>query len=183
MWTTLQYIKEHSRVCCDGEDGVLELYGASAEKTILKLLNRTYDDIVGTFGTAEQPIPEPIRQATLMLVDVSYEHRSPVDAMNLSIVPYSFDLLLKPYMRLAGSFADDQYNGILATLSEQKQLLAFYQPDNADDLNRRIDDTYARFSKFTNPSPIILKAMKEQADALASEVQALVNPSTENTEQ
>lgn len=174
MWTTLQYIKEHSRVCCDGEDGVLELYGASAEKTILKLLNRTYDDIVGTFGTAEQPIPEPIRQATLMLVDVSYEHRSPVDAMNLSIVPYSFDLLLKPYMRLAGSFADDQYNGILATLAEQKQLLAFYQPDNADDLNRRIDDTYARFAKFSNPSPIILETMRSEADALAGEVQELL---------
>lgn len=183
IWTTIQYIKEHSRICCDGEDGVLELYGAAAEKTIMKLLDRDYDDIVGTFGTADQPIPEPIRQATLMLVDMSYQHRSPADTMNLSFVPYSFDLLLKPYMRLSGSFASDQYNGILATLIEQKQLLEFYQPDNADDLNRRINETYARFAQFSNPSPIILKAMKEQADALASEVQALVNPSTENTEQ
>lgn len=174
MWTTIQYIKEHSRVCCDGEDGVLELYGASAEKTILKLLNRTYDDLVGTFGTTEQPIPEPIREATLMLVDVSYEHRSPIDAMNISIVPYSFDLRIKPYMRLSGSFANDQYNGILATLTEQKQLLAFYQPDNADDLNRRIDETYARFAKFTNPSPTILKTMRDETDALAGEVQELL---------
>lgn len=183
IWTTIQYIKEHSRICCDGEDGVLELYGSAAEKTIMKLLDRDYDDIVGTFGTADQPVPEPIRQATLMLVDMSYQHRSPADTMNLSIVPYSFDLLLKPYMRLAGTFSNDQRNAILTQLAEQTTLLVFFKPDGADDVSNRISEAYARFAQFSNPSPIILKAMKEQADALAAEVQALVNPSTENTEQ
>lgn len=183
IWTTLQYIKEHSRICCDGEDGVLELYGAAAEKTIMKLLDRDYEDIVGTFGTADQPVPEPIRQATLMLVDMSYQHRSPADTMNLSIVPYSFDLLLKPYMRLAGTFSNDQRNAILAQLAEQTTLLVFFKPDGADDVSKRIGEAYARFAQFSNPSPIILKAMKEQTDALSAEVQALVNPSTENAEQ
>lgn len=182
IWTTIQYLKEHSRICCDGEDGVLELYGASAEKVIMQLLNRDYDDIVGTFGTADQPVPEPLREATLMLVDVSYQHRSPAETMSFSLVPYAFDLKIKPYMRLSGTFSNDQRNAILKTLSEQIQMLAFFKPDNADDLSNRIGEAYTRFTSFSNPSPIILKAMKEQADALAAEVQALVNPSTQNTE-
>ena len=183
IWTTLAYIKQHSRICCDGEDGVLELYGASAEKTVMNYLERDYDDIVGTFGTDEQPVPEPIRQATLMLVDVSYMQRSPVTVQNLYLVGYSFDALLKPYMRLSGTYANDQRNAILTQLAEQTTLLVFFKPDGADDVSNRISEAYARFAQFSNPSPIILKAMKEQADALAAEVQALVNPSTENTEQ
>jgi hypothetical protein len=35
-----------------------------------------------------------------MLVDVSYQYRSPVSAQNMSIVPYTFDLLVKPYVKL-----------------------------------------------------------------------------------
>jgi len=183
IWTTIQYIKEHSRICCDGEDGVLELYGAAAEKTIMKLLDRDYDDIVGTFGTADQPIPEPIRQATLMLVDMSYQHRSPADVQNLSIVPYGFDVLLKPYMRLAGTYSNDRRNNILKQLVEQTQLLAFYLPDGAEALSKRIGETYTRFALFSNPAPVILDAMQSEATALAAEVDALVNPSTGNAEQ
>jgi hypothetical protein len=46
-------------------------------------------------------IPAPLIHASLMLVDVSYQHRSPVSPQNMSIVPYTFDILVKPYMRLA----------------------------------------------------------------------------------
>lgn len=182
IWMTLAYIKQHSRLCCDGEDGVLELYGASAEKTVMNYLDRDYDDIVGTFGTTEQPVPEPIRQATLMLVDVSYMQRSPVTVQNLYLVGYSFDALLKPYMRLSGTYANDQRNAILSKLVEQAQLLSFYEPDNAEEITVRITDTYKRFASFSNPSAAILNTMKQETDAIVAEVDALVNPTNENTE-
>jgi hypothetical protein len=35
-----------------------------------------------------------------MLVAQSYQHREPSSPQNISSVPYAFDLLLKPYMRL-----------------------------------------------------------------------------------
>lgn len=182
IWMTIGYIKQHSRICCDGEDGVLELYGASAEKTVMNYLNRDYDDIVGTFGTPEQPVPEPIREATLMLVDVSYTYRSPVTLQNLYLVQYGFDARLKPYMRLTGSYANDQRNAVLSKLAEQAQLLRFYEPEDAEVITARVTDTYKRFASFNNPSDAILLAMKQEADAIAEEVSALVHPTNENTE-
>jgi hypothetical protein len=39
-------------------------------------------------------------QAGLMLVAQSYQHREPASPQNLYAVPYAFDLLLKPYIKL-----------------------------------------------------------------------------------
>lgn len=102
-WLTLDYIKQHSRIDYDCEDALLELYGAAAEDTVLNYLNRTFQDMLEAYGD----VPMAIRQATLMLVDVSYQHRSPVTPTNVSLVPYTFDILVKPYMRLAGSTGGD----------------------------------------------------------------------------
>jgi hypothetical protein len=56
-------------------------------------------------------IPAPLIHASLMLVDVSYHHRSPVSTQNMSIVPYTFDILTKPYMRLStGNVNENEYN-------------------------------------------------------------------------
>lgn len=96
-WLTLDYIKQHSRICHDAEDDLLELYATSAEETILNLCNRTEEDILQTYGE----IPAALKHATLLLVDVSYQQRASVTALNLYTVPYSFDLLVKPYMILA----------------------------------------------------------------------------------
>jgi hypothetical protein len=45
-----------------------------------------------------------------MLCDVSYQYRSPISINNLSIVPYTFDLLVKPYMRLTDAKKNDDDN-------------------------------------------------------------------------
>lgn len=100
-WLTIDYIKQHSRIDFSDEDSVLDLYGSAAEETVLNYLNRTYQELLEQYGE----VPAPIRQATLLLVDHSYTQRSPASAQNMSIVPYSFDILVKPYMRLASSAA------------------------------------------------------------------------------
>lgn len=101
-WLTIDYIKQHSRIEYDCEDSLLELYGNSAEDTILNYLNRSYQDVLEEYGM----VPEPLLQASLMLVDVSYTQRSPVSTQSMAIVPYTFDVLTKPYMRLASSVCD-----------------------------------------------------------------------------
>lgn len=95
-WTTLDQIRKHSRMdfCCD--DSLLEEYVEAAEDTILEMLRRSETDLIDTYGK----VPAAIRQATQMLVESSYQHRSPSTSQNLSVVPYSIDLLLKPYMIL-----------------------------------------------------------------------------------
>lgn len=96
-WLTIDYIKQHSRIDFDCEDTLLELYGESAEETVLNICGRSYEDLIEVYGH----VPTPLYYASLMLVDHSYEHRSPVSAQNLSIIPYGFDMMVKPYMRLS----------------------------------------------------------------------------------
>ena len=98
----IDYIKQHSRIDFDCEDAELELYGESAEETVARYLNRgkTVDDCVSSLEEEYGKIPAAIRHATLMLVDVSYNHRSPISPTNMSMIPYTFDLIIKPYMKL-----------------------------------------------------------------------------------
>jgi hypothetical protein len=98
-WLDLSTIKAQLRIEPDfhDEDKLLEMYGESAEEVMINYLGRSYDDIIEVYGRW----PAPLKHASLMLVDLSYQNRSPVSSQNMSIVPYSFDLLVKPYMRLA----------------------------------------------------------------------------------
>jgi len=98
---TLEKIKAQLRIEPNfhDEDTILEVYGESAETTLLNYLNRPYADIIGSYGD----VPLPLVQASLMLVDTSYQHRSPISVTNISQVPYTFDLLVKPYMRLVST--------------------------------------------------------------------------------
>lgn len=98
-YLTFEQIKAQLRL--DDEQAELEhdllcMYGESAEETVLNTLNRTIEDIVEQHGR----IPTPIKHATLMLVDNAYKERSPISPQNMSSVPYAFDMMLKPYMRL-----------------------------------------------------------------------------------
>ena len=100
-WLTLQKIKAQCRIddINTEEDELLEMYGESAEEAVLNALGRSYEDLFEVYGR----VPMPVVHASLMLVDLSYQYRSPIGSQNMYQVPYTFDLLLKPYMRLAGS--------------------------------------------------------------------------------
>ena len=88
------------------EHDLLEMYGEAAEDTVLNLCNRTITNIYEQYGC----VPKALVQAGLMLVAQSYQHREPASPQNLSAVPYTFDLLLKPYMRLTTSSATNNNN-------------------------------------------------------------------------
>ena len=97
-WLTREQIKAQCRIEQDftAEDELLEMYGESAENTVLNLLNRTITDVYEQYGC----IPRPLVRAALMLVDNAYKERSSISPQNMSVVPYTFDLMLKPYMKL-----------------------------------------------------------------------------------
>ena len=95
-YLSLELIKSHSRIEYDCEDALLELYGEAAEETVLNITGRSYDDFLSEYGE----VPKAVVQASLMLVDVSYSQRSPVGVQQMHAVPYTFDLLIKPYMKL-----------------------------------------------------------------------------------
>ena len=97
-WLKLERIKQQLRIEPDfhEEDELLEEYGESAEEVLLNYLNRTYEDVIEVYGR----VPAPLRHASLMLVDMSYQYRSPVSAQSISLMPYTFDILIKPYIKL-----------------------------------------------------------------------------------
>ena len=98
-WLTLEWIKKHSRIDFDCEDDLLELYGESAEDTVLNVIARSYTEVIEHYGE----VPKPLFLAALMLVEVSYTQRAPITQQNMYTVPYAFDMMVKPYMKLASN--------------------------------------------------------------------------------
>ena len=102
-WLSIEYIKMHSRIDFDCEDDLLELYGESAEDTVLNVIARSYTEVIELYGE----VPKPLYVASLMLVEVSYTQRAPITQTNLYTVPYAFDMMVKPYMKLASNNNDN----------------------------------------------------------------------------
>ena len=98
-WLTIDWIKQHSRIDFNCEDDLLELYGGAAEQTVLNICNRSYENIMETYGE----VPTPLFVAALQLVEVSYTQRAPISQQNMYQVPYTFDAMVKPYMRLTSN--------------------------------------------------------------------------------
>jgi uncharacterized phage protein (predicted DNA packaging) len=107
-WLTLEYIKKHSRIDFDCEDDLLNIYGESAEDTVLNVIARSYTEVIELYGE----VPKPLFVAALMLVEVSYTQRAPITQQNMYTVPYAFDMMVKPYMKLAfGDYGQNKTQG------------------------------------------------------------------------
>jgi len=96
---TLDAIKAQCRIerCFTGEDQLLTIYGNAAEDGILRVLNRSIDEIRESYGG----VPDGLKVAGLMLAEHLYTHRGPTENVQLSSIPYAVDFYMKPYMKLA----------------------------------------------------------------------------------
>ena len=99
---SLDYIKQHSRIEYDCEDALLELYADAAEEVLSQTLNRGKDaqEMVASLREQYGKIPAPIYHAGLMIVDLSYTYRTPIGPQQMHVIPYTFDMAVKPYMKL-----------------------------------------------------------------------------------
>ena len=104
---TLNELKDQLRIEHDytDEDGLLTTDGNAAEAALLRACNRTADDLLATFGTTDPDtgdvLPPPdFVMACLMLGKHLYEHRGPDDSVQQVQVPYSIDLMVKPFIKL-----------------------------------------------------------------------------------
>lgn len=124
-WLTLEWIKAHSRIDFDCEDTLLELYGDNAEDTVLNIIRRSYTEVVDKWGS----IPNPLFVAALLLVETSYTQRAPITQQNVYTVPYAFDMMVKPYMRLASPEGDDVEDYVATLGDDLKILVTAEMPD------------------------------------------------------
>ena len=171
-YLTIDDIKQQLNLDFDCDVALLELYGQGAEDTILYLCNRTYENLVGTYGE----VPAAIRQLTLELVTNSYEQRSPASPTNLSAVPYNFDLLVKEYIVLTGTPLKNERNRILDSLQSMLVNIGFFAADDeSEEKKELVDRITAKWQKFVDvsePTPIILESMRQEDKKLGDEVKA-----------
>lgn len=116
-WLTLQEIKAHLRIdsdCCI-EDSLLTRYGASAEATILQLTRRTVEELIAMNPLQDGEVPPDIWEASLLLVEHSYQNRGAVSPISMYTVPYGFDMKIRPYMRLTSDDGDEGGGGASRT--------------------------------------------------------------------
>lgn len=104
---TLDDIKAQCRIESDFtlEDGLLTRYGNAAENTLLRMCNRSLQNLIDEYGEEgetpeEKIVPSDFYLAALMLVKHLYEHHGPTQNVPVSMVPYTLDMLIKPFMQL-----------------------------------------------------------------------------------
>ena len=109
-WVTLEDIKDQLRIEHDNtsEDKVLTRYGATAEKFILRYIQRTEEELKAMNTEDHTQVPEDIVSATLMLCDLYYQYRGPVSMQNLYLIDYGFDALVMPFRKGTYSSVDDE---------------------------------------------------------------------------
>lgn len=124
-WLSLNDIKDQLRIERDFtlEDTLLNNYGESAEEMVLNICQRTYDDFISEYGA----IPTDIVNASLLLVGVSYQQREATSMQQLYAVPYAFDMMVKPYMKLSGFDNEPMQTFIIG--SDVKILVTAELPD------------------------------------------------------
>lgn len=125
-WLTLESIKKQCRIEAGVtyEDTLLTDYGEAAEDTVLNVLGKTYDEVIEEYGV----IPKPVQQASLMLVDLSYQHRTP-DAITQLHDTRAFDTLVASYIRHAYGAEVIQQN-VFIVGSQLKILIDAELPDD-----------------------------------------------------
>ena len=108
-WVTLNDIKDQLRIERDNtqEDTLLTRYGATAEKFILRYIQRTEEELKAMNTDDPTQVPEDIVSATLMLCDLYYQYRGPVSMQNLYLIDYGFDALVMPFRKGTYSSVDD----------------------------------------------------------------------------
>lgn len=171
-WTKIQYLKDHSRIDFDCDDALLEQYATAAEDTILRLCNRSYEGVLNEFGS----VPVELFIAVQLLVDAQYTHRTPISPTNMSIVPYGFDMIIKPFMVLTGTPMMNDYNCQLEAVGEMRKDLVFFAGDTGTDddvlkeLYERIDTIRAKFGTVSQPTQRMLTTLRSQTLALKTDV-------------
>ncbi len=107
---TLNELKDQLRIEHDWteEDSLLTTMANAAEASLLRACDRTAENLLTTFGTTDpgtgDTLPPPdFKMACLMLGKHLYEHRGPSDSVQQVQVPYSIDLMVKPFIKLSGT--------------------------------------------------------------------------------
>ena len=97
-WLNLDAIHQHCRIDFNCKDAELEQMAMTAEQAILDLTRRTFENFIDTYGR----IPDPIFNASLLLVQSLYKNRDAEEQRDSNEIAFGFSFMVKNYMVLTG---------------------------------------------------------------------------------
>ena len=182
-WLCVDAIKTHCRIDFDCEVAELEQFGVEAEQAILDLTRRTYENFIDTYGR----IPDPIFNASLLLVQNLYNNRDAADTQKKEAALYGFDMLLKNYMCLSGGTPIQvERDGLIDKLTVVQTEFDFDFGEITDPTDELIEayDTqrrnmaalYNRYAYIQQPTSYICEKFREAIAKAKEDCDKIINP-------
>lgn len=107
-YLTIEDLKRQCRVDFEDDDELLSLYGSAAERAVVAATRRSAEELAAMGGGT---MPVALRLAMLLLAAHYYRLREAVTGVGQEGVPYAYEYLVKPYVRLSGTDADTSWVG------------------------------------------------------------------------
>lgn len=185
-WLNLDAIHQHSRLDFNCEDAELLQMGMAAEQAILDLTRRTYANFIDTYGR----IPDPIFNASLLLVQSLYKNRDAEDLRDSKEIAFGFSFLVKNYMYLAGGTPlEVERDGLLdkLTVVQTEFDFDFGEIENPSDELAEAYDTqrrdmaalYNRYAFIKNPTSYICLKFREAIAKAKTDCDDIINQANE----
>ena len=185
-WLNLDAIHQHSRLDFNCEDAELLQMGMAAEQAILELTRRTYANFIDTYGR----IPDPIFNASLLLVQSLYKNRDAEDQRDSKEIAFGFSFLVKNYMYLAGGTPlEVERDGLLdkLTVVQTEFDFDFGEIENPSDELVEAYDTqrrdmaalYNRYAFIKNPTSYICQKFREAIAKAKTDCDDIINQANE----
>ena len=184
-WLSLDAIHQHTRMDFNCEDAELEQFGMAAEQAILDLTRRTYENFIDTYGR----IPDPIFNATLLLVQSLYKNRDAEEQRDSKEIAFGFSFMVKNYMVLTGGTPIQvERDGLIDKLTVVQTEFDFDFGEISDPTDELIEayDTqrrnmaalYNRYAFIEKPTTYICQKFREAIAKAKEDCDKIVNPET-----
>ena len=181
-WLSIDAIHAHCRIDFACEDAELEQMGIAAEQAILDLTRRTFDNFIDTYGR----IPDPIYNATLLLVQSLYKNRDAEEQRDSKEIAFGFSFMVKNYMVLTGGTPlEVERDGLLDKLTVVMTEFDFdfgeiTEPSEelveAYDTQRRdMAALYNRYAYIKQPTSYICKKFREAIAKAKEDCDKIIN--------
>ena len=181
-WLSIDAIHAHCRIDFACEDAELEQMGIAAEQAILDLTRRTFDNFIDTYGR----IPDPIYNATLLLVQSLYKNRDAEEQRDSKEIAFGFSFMVKNYMVLTGGTPlEVERDGLLDKLTVVMTEFDFDFGEIAEPSEELVEayDTqrrdmaalYNRYAYIKQPTSYICKKFREAIAKAKEDCDKIIN--------
>ena len=181
-WLSIDAIHAHCRIDFNCEDAELEQMGITAEQAILDLTRRTYENFIDTYGR----IPDPIFNASLLLVQNLYNNRDAEEQRDSKEIAFGFQFLVKNYMCLTlSSPIENERDGLIdkLTIVQAEFDFEFGEIENPSDELTEAYDTqrrdmaalYNRYAYIQQPTSYICQKFREAIAKAKEDCDKIIN--------